>query len=285
MSGADKREPSKPDGTAVASLDCCCGLCAISRKSDAARVCAFASPRIPNSIAYLIPKEASCDHERESGPTAVSFHDMTRHKSEESYPDVPRTASSLSLATTPPIYLNESSLEVATSGSVHIFTDNQYPSAFELSTSNSQREFAGHPISLSNRSPSPRIFVQSASTQSNLSLATSTDAAFLAPRPAPVPPAIPGGAPNMSLTFVPFFRRVEEREMIACQICLDEELVDDSAIIQTCGHAFGRECMRQYILSRLDERRFPIPCPCCSAADDAGSNPGRKQMCSPLNHS
>ncbi|KIM31359.1 hypothetical protein M408DRAFT_7141 [Serendipita vermifera MAFF 305830] len=223
------------------------------------------------------PKEASCDHEREQGPTAaVSFHDMTRHKSEESYPDVPRTASLLSLATTQqPINLNESTAEIATTASVHIIADNQYPSVFELSTtSTSQRETAAPFVSLSTRSPSPRIFVQSASTQSNLSLATSADAAFLAPRPAPVPPAIPGLAPNMSLTFVPFFRRVEEREMIACQICLDEELVDDSVIIQTCGHAFGRECMRQYILSRLDEKRFPIPCPCCSAADDAGSNPG-----------
>lgn len=224
------------------------------------------------------PKEAACDHERQPGPTAVSFHDMTMHKSEESYPDVPRSASSLSLATQL-VNHNESTADFAPSQGLHIIDDNQYPSAFELSSSTSQREPAVLPFSLlRDGSPSPRIFVQGASTQSNLSLATSADAAFLAPRPAPAPPAIPGLAQNMSLTFVPFFRRVEEREVIACQICLDEELVDESVVIQSCGHSFGRECMRSYILSRLDERRFPIPCPCCSAADEAGSNPGRKHM-------
>ena len=223
------------------------------------------------------PKEATCDHERQPGPTTVSFHDMTMHKSEESYPDVPRSASSLSLATQL-VNHDDSTPDLAASTSPHIVEDN--PSSFELSTSTSQRESAGLAFSHLNpdASPSPRIFVQTVSTQSNSSLATSIDAAFLTPRPAPIPPAIPGLAPNMSLPYVPLFRRVEEREVIACQICLDEELLDESVVIQSCGHSFGRECMRSYILSRLDEKRFPIPCPCCSAADDAGSNPSCKHM-------
>lgn len=258
-SSVDKRDSSKADSVIVASGHCRCGLCALSRKSESST-------------------EGPCDHERQPEATAVSFYDMSAFKSEESYPDVPRTASALSLDA-PAIYPDESSLDItitsppglhlaeashttSISDSVHhhtIHRDQQQPPVVSFTLANHSR------------SPSPRIFVQPASTQSNLSIATTQDAAFLAPpRPAPVPPA----PNNMSLTFVPFFRRVEERDMIACQICLDEEPVDESVIIQSCGHSFGRECMRSYILSRLDERRFPIPCPCCSAADEAGSNPG-----------
>jgi hypothetical protein len=194
-------------------------------------------------------------------------------KSEESYPEVPLTESCLSLNGLTCIgddSAAEANSPLSNGQTVDdpvlvITTDSGH-------TSTLTREH--HTLStISNRSPSPRIFVQSASTQSTLSIA-STDAAFLAPRPAPNPPALPGAAQNMSLTFVPFFRRVEEREVIACQICLDEEPLDESVVVQSCGHSFGRECMRSYILSRLDERRFPIPCPCCSAADEAGANPG-----------
>lgn len=58
--------------------------------------------------------------------------------------------------------------------------------------------------------------------------------------------------------------------MFPCQICLEDEAYDDAVIIQACGHMFGRECMRNYILAKLDERRFPIPCPCCSVDETGG---------------
>jgi hypothetical protein len=239
----------------------------------------YASFNILFLICLSLPKEAACDHERQPGPTALSFHDMSLFRSEESYPDVPRTASALSLDT-PTIYPDESALDItiASPPGLH-FAEGSNTSSISDSLLHQtiQREPLQPSFTLANRSRSPslRISVQHTSTQSNLSVATSGDAAFLAPRPAPIPPAPPGA--NMSLTFVPFFRRVDEKEMIACQICLDEEPLDESVVIQSCGHSFGRECMRSYILSRLDERRFPIPCPCCSAADDAGSNPGRTQ--------
>jgi len=250
---ADKREPSmKADSLVLSSgHGCCCGLCALSRKSDSST-------------------EAAFDH-------GLACVDMPFFKSEDSYyPDVPRTASALSLVT-PTIYPDESALDItiASPPGLHLAEGSHTASFTEsLHHQTFQRDpppLVSFTLANRSRSPSPRIFVQPASTQSNLSVATSVDAAFLAPRPAPIPPALPG---NMSLTFVPFFRRVEEREMIACQICLDEEPMDESVVIQSCGHSFGRECMRSYILSRLDERRFPIPCPCCSAADEAGSNPG-----------
>lgn len=203
---------------------------------------------------------------------------MAMFKSEESYPEVPLTESCPSLIG--PTCGGEESITDTNSPLTSAQTAEERVVIFNTDSSHAstlQREPQPTLSTISNRSPSPRIFVQNVSTQSTLSIA-STDVAFLAPRPAPNPPALPGAAQNMSLTFVPFFRRVEEREVIACQICLDEEPLDESVVVQSCGHSFGRECMRSYILSRLDERRFPIPCPCCSAADEAGSNPGRKPI-------
>jgi hypothetical protein len=68
--------------------------------------------------------------------------------------------------------------------------------------------------------------------------------------------------------------------MFPCSICLEEEPYDDAVIIQTCGHMFGRECTRNYILAKLDERRFPIPCPCCSV-DEEGTTQGSASAFSP----
>lgn len=269
----DKREASnlKAEG----SGHCCCNLCASSRKSDST-VSIFLFPLSYIPSAYRFPKEAPCDRERQPGPTSLSFREISLFKAEESYPDVPRTASLVSL-TTPSNYPNESALDItiATSPSPHFPQVSQTQSITDSIAIHREPPLISLPLANPReRSPSPRIFVQSASTQSNLSLATSIDAAFLAPRPAPAPPVFQGAAQDMSLTFVPLFRRVEERDMISCQICLDEEPLDESVVIQSCGHSFGRECMRSYILSRLDERRFPIPCPCCSAADETGDNPG-----------
>ncbi|KAI0273216.1 hypothetical protein BGY98DRAFT_1120058 [Russula aff. rugulosa BPL654] len=45
-----------------------------------------------------------------------------------------------------------------------------------------------------------------------------------------------------------------------------EEMPDDSiARPDPCGHAFCRECLRRHVTTRLDEHRFPILCPTCTA--------------------
>ncbi|PVF94069.1 hypothetical protein CPB86DRAFT_766500 [Serendipita vermifera] len=259
LASIDKRGERDPLGTHSSGLSnahCYCGLCTVHRKSE-------------SSV-------GACDHERQPIPTAVSFHDMTMFKSEESYPDVPRTASSLSLSHSPSSSGDTVLDNPSNTPNTQSSEEDHLPSGLDSTFSHgSQRESATIAFTLANRdrSPSPRIFVQPASTQSNLSLTPSIDTTLLVPRLTPAQP-LPGGGQNMSLPFVPLFRRVEERDVILCQICLEEEPLDESVIIQTCGHAFGRECMRTYILSRLDEKRFPIPCPCCSAADDAGANPG-----------
>ncbi|KAG8831222.1 hypothetical protein FRC18_006950 [Serendipita sp. 400] len=250
--GVDKRdelEPSKPESTTLASGCCFCGACANPRKSESLG-------------------EGASDFERQPMATTVSFHGIAMHKSEESYPDVPRTTSALSLST--PALANESALEIVrTSSSAFSPADNQSLAASDsmLILAVSRDATAGSFTFVNReRSPSPRT---SAPSASNLSLATSNETAF-PPRGQLLQPPFPAA---QNLSFAPYFRRVEEREMISCQICLEEEPLDESVVIQSCGHAFGRECMRSYILSRLDEMRFPIPCPCCSAADEPGANP------------
>lgn len=54
-----------------------------------------------------------------------------------------------------------------------------------------------------------------------------------------------------------------------CCICIDVLATDYVARIDTCGHSFCRECLRGYVTSRLEERRYPLLCPECGSMDDA----------------
>lgn len=49
-----------------------------------------------------------------------------------------------------------------------------------------------------------------------------------------------------------------------CGICLEELPEDWVARVDPCGHSFCRECVRNYIGSKLEEHRFPILCPMCT---------------------
>jgi hypothetical protein len=60
-----------------------------------------------------------------------------------------------------------------------------------------------------------------------------------------------------------------------CAVCTDELPEDFVARVPGCGHGFCRECLRTYAVSKLEEHRFPILCPSCSA-DDTGKEPGSK---------
>jgi len=55
--------------------------------------------------------------------------------------------------------------------------------------------------------------------------------------------------------------------MFCCGICLEEQLEDHVARVDNCKHAFCRECVRNYIISKVDEHRFPILCPICVAEE------------------
>lgn len=50
-----------------------------------------------------------------------------------------------------------------------------------------------------------------------------------------------------------------------CGVCFDEQPEDYVALIEGCQHRLCRDCLREYIRSKLQERRYPILCPLCTA--------------------
>jgi hypothetical protein len=59
-----------------------------------------------------------------------------------------------------------------------------------------------------------------------------------------------------------------EQQVFECGICMEDMPVDSVARPDPCGHAFCRECMRGYVSASLEEHRFPILCPTCTATSN-----------------
>ncbi|CUA74307.1 putative E3 ubiquitin-protein ligase RNF217 [Rhizoctonia solani] len=80
------------------------------------------------------------------------------------------------------------------------------------------------------------------------------------PTPAtPAPPPLPeADLPAPEITF-------------HCDICQDTEPEVDVAIIEGCGHRFGRECLKGFVSSKLSDGKFPIVCPTCATGDAGGT--------------
>jgi Zinc finger, C3HC4 type (RING finger) len=53
------------------------------------------------------------------------------------------------------------------------------------------------------------------------------------------------------------------RRHFKCRICMEEHVEDNVARIDSCGHRFCRECVRNYVAFKLRENRFPVLCPVC----------------------
>ena len=60
------------------------------------------------------------------------------------------------------------------------------------------------------------------------------------------------------------------QRLFECGICMDEKPVDSIARIDSCGHTFCRECLCGHVSARIDEHRFPVLCPTCSANNSKG---------------
>ncbi|KAI6108640.1 hypothetical protein EDD17DRAFT_1874323 [Pisolithus thermaeus] len=58
-----------------------------------------------------------------------------------------------------------------------------------------------------------------------------------------------------------------------CGICLDDFPEDDVVYIDTCKHKICRDCARGHVSAKINERRFPVLCPVCTA-DPRNRNPG-----------
>jgi hypothetical protein len=57
----------------------------------------------------------------------------------------------------------------------------------------------------------------------------------------------------------------EQQRVFDCGVCLDTLPEESIARIDPCGHSFCRECIRGFIMSQIESRRFPVLCPTCTA--------------------
>ncbi|KAI0260310.1 hypothetical protein BC834DRAFT_554275 [Gloeopeniophorella convolvens] len=63
-----------------------------------------------------------------------------------------------------------------------------------------------------------------------------------------------------------------QQRVFDCGVCMDTLPEDEITTIEPCGHAFCRECMRGLVVSQIDQRRFPVLCPGCTAGPGKGAD-------------
>ncbi|KDQ11257.1 hypothetical protein BOTBODRAFT_114615 [Botryobasidium botryosum FD-172 SS1] len=87
----------------------------------------------------------------------------------------------------------------------------------------------------------------------------------------PQPHYPPGPSPITSLTF-----DSEDEFGAQCGICFDDVPQDRNEVVRPhgCEHEFCAECTRGYVMSRVEDGRYPVLCPVCSADGDMGE-PGQ----------
>jgi|SRR5882762_88782 len=64
------------------------------------------------------------------------------------------------------------------------------------------------------------------------------------------------------------------RGVFKCSICMDKQPEDYATPLDSCGHTFCRDCIKNYVGAKLAERCFPIMCPVCMADDAQGGDRG-----------
>ena len=62
--------------------------------------------------------------------------------------------------------------------------------------------------------------------------------------------------------------------LFECSICMDDVPMDSIAHIDSCGHTFCRECLRGHVVACLEEHKFPVRCPTCTANKGKGHTGG-----------
>ncbi|KAH9961180.1 hypothetical protein BJV74DRAFT_871919 [Russula compacta] len=73
------------------------------------------------------------------------------------------------------------------------------------------------------------------------------------------------------------------QRLFMCGICLEETPEDSIARPDSCEHSFCRDCLRGHVSARLDEHRFPILCPSCTAGKGKGKAAGEVSQFLALN--
>lgn len=65
----------------------------------------------------------------------------------------------------------------------------------------------------------------------------------------------------------------------ACGVCMDDLEEDYVARVDSCKHCLCRDCLRGYIRSKLQEHRYPILCPVCTAETNRSDAVGGTCVC------
>lgn len=63
-------------------------------------------------------------------------------------------------------------------------------------------------------------------------------------------------------------------EFFDCGVCFEKFQEDHIARVDPCGHAYCRDCLRGHAVSRIDEHRYPVLCPLCTADRTRTDPPG-----------
>lgn len=60
----------------------------------------------------------------------------------------------------------------------------------------------------------------------------------------------------------------ERPQTYKCSICMEEPRLDSGLAIrnEACNHIFCRECIRDYVVDQIQNRKFPLTCPDCTVA-------------------
>ncbi|KAH7310392.1 hypothetical protein B0J17DRAFT_585986, partial [Rhizoctonia solani] len=74
---------------------------------------------------------------------------------------------------------------------------------------------------------------------------------------------------TIQLSLTEALARSMEQPQFECRICMETCSDEDIAWVDGCEHSCCRDCMRGNIQSKIEERRYPIPCPFCVAGPDA----------------
>lgn len=57
-----------------------------------------------------------------------------------------------------------------------------------------------------------------------------------------------------------------------CGVCKEDVSGPDAFLIPDCAHVFCKDCLKQWTITSIDGRRYPVLCPVCMVADRTSKN-------------
>lgn len=66
--------------------------------------------------------------------------------------------------------------------------------------------------------------------------------------------------------------RSDEEACFECVICFEDVPEEEGSRLLPCGHEFCRDCLAEYVCSKIEDRKFPVFCPLCMT-EHGNANP------------